>query len=424
MKVDTNENNKNILGSLLQSLPNGITLEEIGIALEENMRKEARKKLVFNKFGEPIAYKKKRGDGQYENRLRIDYYDCNGNRTRVSVKEGEVDKLVNLLFPMIQVVVDEEATLADIYERFIDRRRNDVSLSSQTVSYDESVWTKYYEKSELAKMRIKEIHMRNIRDYFKSITGKGIISRKNFNKIKTLLNQIYDQALDDGIVNDNLSRICPTFGLKFALKKSKRNDVYRPADKEILIKYIESLEQTTYTLAIRLAFCFCMRIGELRALTWEDYNEDEGLMHIWHEIVQVKSGNVQRSDVDVPYTKSHIESGERFVPVSDEAKIILEKLREINGDKKYILNGCRNAAFSISENKFNDHLKQYCEECGVEYFSSHKIRFYGITMLYEKNVPEHLIQYIAGHSNVAMTQHYNRPDYSQKISSEVWNSIF
>lgn len=419
-----NEINNNLMACILQTLPEGVTLNDIEVALAENMRKEERKKLVFKKFGEPIPYRKKRGENQYENRLRIDYRDYNGNWSRVSVKEGEVDKLVDILFPMVDVMSDRDATLTDTYNRFFDRRKKDETLSSQTVAYDESIWNKYYMKSDLAKMKMADIHMINIRDFFKSITGKGKITRKNFNKIKTLLNQIFDQALEDGIIVDNLSRTCPTFGLRFAIPRSKRNDVYRPEDKKILMEYLEGIEQTTYTLAVRLAFCFCMRIGELRALTWEDYDEKAGLMHIWHEIVQEKSGNVERSDMDVPHTKNRLESGERYVPVSDEAKIVLAELRKINGDKKYILNGCRGAAFSISENKFNDHLKQYCEECGIEYFSSHKIRFYGITMLYEKKVPEHIIQYIAGHSNVAMTQHYNRPDYTKKIDQDIWNSIF
>jgi len=424
MGINNKNDYENLMSCILKTLPEGVTLNDIGVALEENMRKEERKKLVFKKFGDPVVYRKKRGDNQYENRLRIDYRNSDGVWKRVSVKEGEIDKLVDELFPLVDVIADKDSTLKDEYNRFQARREKDESLSSQTVMYDESLWSKYFVGSKLAEMKVADIHMINIRDFFKDVTGKGKISRKTFNKIKTLLNQIFDQALEEGVIVDNLSRSCPTFGLKFSVPKSKRNEVYRPEDKKILMEYVESLEQTTYTLAIRLAFCFCMRIGELRALTWEDYDEENGLIHIWHEIVQVKEGKTMRTDVDVPHTKSHLESGERFVPVSDEARQVLAELRKINGEKKYILNGCRNAAFSISENKFNDHLKEYCEACGIEYFSSHKIRFYGITMLYENKVPEHIIQYIAGHANVSMTQHYNRPDYTKKINLEIWNSIF
>ncbi len=38
------------------------------------------------------------------------------------------------------------------------------------------------------------------------------------------------------------------------------------------------------------------------------------------------------------------------------------------------------------QNRFNEHLRGYCKEAGVRYLSSHKIRFYGITSLYDAGV--------------------------------------
>lgn len=126
----------------------------------------------------------------------------------------------------------------------------------------------------------------------------------------------------------------------------------------------------------------------------------------------------------MPHTKNKQESGEQIVPVSNEAAKILSNLCEINGGKKYILNGTRNANFSISENRFNEHLRMYYESAGIKHYSSHKTRFYGITELYEAEVPEHIIQYIAGHASIQMTQHYNRPDYTKEVDRTTWESIF
>ena len=86
----------------------------------------------------------------------------------------------------------------------------------------------------------------------------------------------------------------------------------------------------------------------------------------------------------------------------------MEKLRAINGEKKYILRASRDANFSISENRFNGHLKKYCEACGVRYRPSHNFRFYGISALYQAGATERDIQYAAGHSSVNTTRHYDR----------------
>ena len=157
-----------------------------------------------------------------------------------------------------------------------------------------------------------------------------------------------------------------------------------------------------------LATYLFMRIGELRALMWEDYHPEKNQIFVWHEITQGEKGNTKRSDRDVPHTKGGKESGRRRVFVPKEAAKILEKLRTINGEKKYILHASRNANFSISENRFNERLKKYCEACGVRYRPSHNFRFYGISALYEAGAVEREIQYAAGHSSVNTTRHYDR----------------
>ncbi len=83
-------------------------------------------------------------------------------------------------------------------------------------------------------------------------------------------------------------------------------------------------------------------------------------------------------DKDVPHTKNKQESGERVVPVSDEAAQILSILREINDGKKYILHGTRDSNFAISANRFNGHLRQYCEDAGENAF---RVIKYGFTAL-------------------------------------------
>ena len=59
---------------------------------------------------------------------------------------------------------------------------------------------------------------------------------------------------------------------------------------------------------------------------------------------------------------------------------------------------------------FNTRLKKRCNECGIRYLSSHKIRFSNCTMLLEKGVEIRDVQYAMGHTEQRMTEHYNRPN--------------
>lgn len=404
---------EDFIKNILTSLTDYDTLAVVDAALREKMRKEERKQKVIAEFGKPVPYKKNGKDY-----FRISFRKDGVQVTKTAKTEEEV---IEKCFYFIE---QQESTLQSVFQAFLKKRQQSPKLSSQTVHYDEVTWNKYLDKHPLADRKIADITTSDVRDFFETITGKGIITKKAFHKVKTLLNLIFDHAIITGKCQNNVSKNCPVTNLNFKLEKSHKNDVYRREDVLKLLKYLKTLEPTVYTLAIRLHFCFCVRIGELRALTWDDYDEQARTMRIWHEIVKEANGTKNRADKDVPHTKSKLESGERIVPVSKEAAEILEQLKAINGKKRYILNGARDAEFSISDNRFNEHLKMYCEKVGIKYFSSHKARFYGITELYEAGVPEYIIQYIAGHASVQMTQHYNRPDYTKEIDRGTWESIF
>ena len=42
-------------------------------------------------------------------------------------------------------------------------------------------------------------------------------------------------------------------------------------------------------------------------------------------------------------------------------------------------------------NMVNKNLKRICEKAGVEYLSSHKIRFWEVTAMFEANLPDYVI---------------------------------
>ncbi len=78
----------------------------------------------------------------------------------------------------------------------------------------------------------------------------------------------------------------------------------------------------------------------------------------------------------------------------------------------------------ITLNRFNENLKKYCEEAGIRYLSSHKIRFFGATELFNAGVDPEQIRRIMGHTNIAMTEHYNRTDGKINVDPEIWKKIF
>ena len=108
----------------------------------------------------------------------------------------------------------------------------------------------------------------------------------------------------------------------------------------MLLSYLEAITpQTTSTLAIRLSFCLGVRIGELRAVHWEDYDPDSRTLYIHRQITSEPKGKVHRCQIEKAHMKGRNNTfGKRVIPLSDYAVDVLEQLRSINGDKTYILN--------------------------------------------------------------------------------------
>ena len=66
----------------------------------------------------------------------------------------------------------------------------------------------------------------------------------------------------------------------------------------------------------------------------------------------------------------------------------------------------------------------YCKAAGVPYRSSHKIRFYAVSRMYDVGVDEKDIMALAGHSNVSTTRHYNRRLKEISISNTQLDAAF
>ncbi len=162
-------------------------------------------------------------------------------------------------------------------------------------------------------------------------------------------------------------------------------------------------------------FNLVCRIGELKALRWSDFDFEKRLVYIHTQIIETKSKppvtneticmkqNSKRYYTHVNYVKKHIGTGTRYQYLTEDALETLKKIKEQSTNEYLFL---KNDMFLITTT-FNEYLQKYCRQCNIEYRSSHKIRFYNATLIYDgTNLTE--CQKILGHTNSAMTLKYFR----------------
>lgn len=110
-------------------------------------------------------------------------------------------------------------------------------------------------------MKVVDVTSPLVLDVYKRIVGRGNHTKKYFSKATGLMNGMFDIAVEMQIVQNNIVRIALPLTNKFTYKPEPdhSNDVWTIEERDILVEYVNTLPQTRYTLAIRLAACFTGR---------------------------------------------------------------------------------------------------------------------------------------------------------------------
>ena len=326
---------------------------------------------------------------------------------RKSISSTSYTGLIDKLFEHFYGI--QSYSLEDFFEIWIKWRDEETGTSKKTIKEDRFLWNSLLKNQEIIKIPMKDLKVQDYIDYFRKITKNRQLTRKRFNNLKSILNGMLYLAVEKGIISHNcLSDI----NYKQFSFKVENNDV-QPFTEEERLKIIASLSTQTddfYSLAILLDFHLVLRIGELKGLKWSDIHGD---------FIRIQRFVNEKNEI-VEDIKGHTEAGRRNMPLTPSAKRILEQIRHMNPDSDYIL--IRNGQ-PLSTCTFNRHLKKCCAELGIEYRSSHKLRFSTASIMYKNGVEDTQLQKLLGHTTLSMTRHYLRDIGEQNELSEKMNHI-
>ena len=314
---------------------------------------------------------------------------------------GLIDKLYEHFYGI------QSYSLEDFFEIWMKWRDEETGTSKKTIKENRFLWNSLLKNQEITKIPMKDLKVQDYIDYFRKITKDRQLTRKRFNDLKSILNGMLYLAVEKRIISHNcLSDI----NYKQFTFKAENNNV-QPFTEEERLKIIESLSARTddfYSLAILLDFHLVLRIGELKGLKWSDIHGDS---------IRIQRFVNEKNEI-IEDIKGHTAAGKRDMPLTPSAKRILEQIRRLNPDSDYIL--IRNGQ-PLSTCTFNRRLKKCCAELGIEYRSSHKLRFSTASIMYKNGVEDTQLQKLLGHTTLSMTRHYLRDigeenELSQKMS--------
>ncbi|MCL2718712.1 MAG: tyrosine-type recombinase/integrase [Lachnospiraceae bacterium] len=325
-----------------------------------------------------------------------------------------IDKLYEMEYGRLR------STMADLYPEWLLWKRDYTSLSNKSLKEYTYDWKRFMENEEIVNISLADLKVKNFTNLFRKWTKDQKLTRKHFNNIKSLLNGIYNYAIENEIVERNPVKEvdCRQFTFK---PVNNSDDVFSIKERQMLLDHLKDIDDI-YSLAIQFDFHVVMRIGELLSLQWTDIEGD--YIHVQSQRLTNYTMNDDLSFepkeyINVNHVKGRTNDGFRYQPLTQKAKLILEEVRKINPEGKYIF---MIEGHQLSGEKFNERLCKYCCEIGIQSRSSHKIRFTVASMLYASGMPLTSLQRLLGHTTVAMTMHYLRQVKPIEETSQIMSS--
>jgi integrase len=314
---------------------------------------------------------------------------------------GLIDKLYDYFFGL------KQTTLETFFPDWQKWRDEETSVSKKTIKENYFLWNALLKEDDITKVPLKDIKVQDYITYFRRITKDRQLTRKRFNDLKSIMNSMLYLCIERGIIEHNCLQDINY--RQFAFKSE--NAVIKPYTEEERLLIINHLDdEDFYSLAIKLDFHLVLRIGELKGLKWSD---------IYGDYIRIQRF-VDNDNQIVEDIKGHAKEGKRLMPLTPTAKEILDIVRQMNPDSDYIF--IRNGQ-PLSTCTFNRHLKKCCEELGIEYRSSHKLRFSTASIMYKNGVKDTELQKLLGHSTLSMSHHYLKSITEMDSTAEKMKAI-
>ncbi len=316
---------------------------------------------------------------------------------------------------IIDIDNEEELTFQDAYKLWFKMKMH--FQKSSTIDRIEVTYNRYYANKAISSMFMSKISDKDI-IYFlmQCILDNKCITYKELGRVMQIIKGISDYTRDIGKGGtplhdwEKIKRNLPLDSLDSGIKKDfaiPRSDVNLLVRK-VLYENIYPNKRNT-CLCLIMNFYLGLRIGELAALTFSDFDFDRGVVKIY----KTESKSYNRTDdgerigtmvYKVRDTCKTVYSV-REIPLLPEVIFIYQRIKAhheaMRYDSPYL---SYDGADCVLVRQLDRTLRRLCDLCEINYFNSHEIRKTFATMLHFNNVPTRVISDLMGHSEIGTTE--------------------
>lgn len=200
--------------------------------------------------------------------------------------------------------------------------------------------------------------------------------------------------------------------IKFPTERDKHSiDILNRSHQKQIMEYIR-LHFTFKNLGIYICLSAGMRIGEICALTWDDLDVENGIIHVRKTIQRIyvieKHRKYTEVILDTPKTKNSI----REIPMTKNLLKMIRPIKKIVNGNFYVLT---NEPKPTEPRTYRNYYKQFMQSLGLPLMKFHGLRHSFATRCIESKCDYKTVSVLLGHSNISTTLNlYVHPNLEQK----------
>lgn len=297
----------------------------------------------------------------------------------------------------------DEPSVNEIFKRWIADKKHYGEISMATCDRYEADFHRFFDDTSLKYKKIKSITEEEIEDHIREQILIHNLTSKAYGGLRTIIIGVWSYAYKHKYTSVAIRTFFTELNLSqkifYHKPKINENEVFFDDEVSMINRYLSEHNPNVISYGIMLALRTGLRVGELCSLLQSDVGD--------HSLNITKTETRYRLN-ESEYTRdvkdnAKTEAGNRIVLIDDVSMDLIDKIRRLNPNGKYLfeINGKRCIGQS-----FTRKLERTCESLNINPRPMHKCRKTYITTLINANVPESLIIDQVGHTDIKTSKQF------------------
>lgn len=317
-------------------------------------------------------------------------------------------------------------TLTDIYAEWIQWKTTPTNAAN--IKRIEAEWSAYYDKEPLSRsittMPLRKITALDLRNWAEALMKKHQPDRKKFYRMFSIVDHCYEYAADEdrAIITANLwKKAKKKLNPSLIVKRSTPSDdtqVFTDEERRLIKRMVyddlQKYKKQASSAGLQILFLLetGLRIGECCGLKYNDIKDNSLYVS-------------RQADNNGVKDKVKTSSGYRVIPLTQEAKRILEDIKSFNLEHGYTAEWIFQSNnpkydYRLSYNAADKKLRKLCARMDTVSKSPHKCRKTVLSaLLDDPDVNNRTVQRFAGHADISTTLKYYDFDRASKEAQAI-----